>query len=1101
MDNKHITRDFSAHKQSIVRPYDEYVKLEIFSFDHKYTKTFLAENNTLKKHTNAVKTSWKSWTCYKYDITQESKKEMVFTITYNAKEDGDYKLDFIYEQSNHIFKENNKDKKAKHYNTGKDLLGHIKVTKGKNIIYDKNRKFAGENNILKRLPLFLHLSKGVHTIQVNVPHNCYFMGAIVRKVITIIGDNYYGDALGSEKGDLVLTSATVTNSDITKPTEMTAEFAYDDALECEESPTGLYIDYMDEVNFYVKDNDKKNQRIFGGYVSSILPDSDKTKLTLHCADRLSDGQSKYVLDEMKLLGGTKKASEDDYSNSMTKNFKSYPHALKYLCDIHEVTLKSNISKNYTVDGEKFHKGVILTFGSKKKIKKIKVTNGMTTPSKNYIMLRNNPSSERKQVWTLYDASKVAKKPPRITKYPYMHITYGLGSPKKEYNTEITDTVDTAETTAGSVKWTKCGRSADGKYIMGIGQWSGSKGTSGLSYNQIYKRVFENKCPHCGGKLVWDSGRADSDCVHCGGYSHSKREWGNIHETEFTCVSCCADYDAITGYEKDAPWLRVKPVTQPVKSSKAEQNKLHRGEMVAVPKTGEAITEDDIFKAITKEAFKYRYVLRGETYQTYSDMKKHGKGDCHGFSDLIYTMMSQYGIKCKIVQYETSQSDAHRSVLYVNSKGQWVDFPYREYGWGTKYNNNLNNTPRSKHGALIKLNKSGSKMGNIKTTSTSTSKKQKTTVKNTKGYDKSKPFQGYLKITYSLSQSFKAKKYSLYVKFTQNIASEKASINSGLPLYWINNTVKKTTLSKNIVEFLKTSVHKNENIEVYLQSIHMIAPKVVPTKDSKDVNWYKMDDTTNDNSSCKLNLYQIVFNDEEGAEPSELNSCGKTVNSMMEQIIKEAGYTVYMKYGLHRKDDQINFKVVNQTSESYTATEGDNNNILAWNNISYSPVSSLFNISLQVFKTSDNVYQYIETKDSSSILKYGEQCTLQTSNDVISVSEAYFNAMHSDKLNPNQTYNYTITVPNYPNVKIGDLVKVVANAKKLNNLKEINSIKVTFEHDKMPRIRTELGLGELAPDIQLKKNIRKLRKKAKTESTYFFKSATPVSDDIYYEWDR
>ena len=1096
MDNKHITRDFSAHKQSIVRPYGEYVKLEVFSFDHKYTKTYLAENNTLKKHSNATKTSWKSWSCYK---STDKENDMIFTISYNAKVSGNYKIELIYEQSNHIYKEDEKDKKAKHYNTGKDLLGHIEVINGKKTIYDKNHKFIGENNVLKRIPLFLKLTKGVHTIKVRVPHNCYFMGAIVRKVITFVGDNYYGDSLGSEKGDLMLTTVTFTNSDITKPNELSAEFAYDDALECENSPTGLYIDYMDEVNFYVKDNDNKNQQIFGGYVSSILPDSDRTKLTLHCADRLSDGQNKYVLDQMMMLGGTKKKSEDDYSDSMTMDFVSYPHALKYLCDIHETTLKSNISKDYTVDGEKFHKGVVITFGSKKKVKKIKATNGITKPSKNYIMLRNNYSSEKKQVFTLYDASKVAKKPPNITKYPYLHITYGLGSPKKTYKTKITENVDVAETTAGSMKWTKCGRSSDGKYIMGIGQWSGSKGTSGLSYNQIYKRVFENRCPHCGGQLVWDSGRSDSDCVHCGGYSHSKREWGDIHETEFTCVSCCADYDAITGYEKDSPWLRVKPVTEPVKSTKAEQNKLHNGEMVAVPKTGEAITEDDIFKAITKEAFKYRYVLHGETYQTYADMKKHVKGDCWGFSDLIYTMLSKFGVKCKIVQYDTGY--AHRSVLYMNSKGEWVDFPYREYGWGERFDNNLNNTPGSKHGSLIAINKTGSRMGNIKTTSTSTSKKQTTTITNTKGYDNTKPFQGYLKITYSLTPSFKAKKYALYVKFTQNISSQKASINSGLPLYWINNTVKKTSLSTNIVDFLKTSVHKKENIEVYLQSIQMIAPKVTPTKDSKDVNWYKLDRTTNDQSSCKLNLYQIVFNDNKGVEPSDLNSCGKTVNAMMEQLIKEAGYNVYMTYGTHRKDDKINFRVVNQTSESYTATEGDNNNILAWNNISYSPVSSLFNISLQVFKTDGNVYQYIETKDSDSILKYGEQCTLQTSNDVISVSEAYFNAMHSDKLNPNQTYNYTITVPNYPNVKLGDLVKVVANAKKLNNIKEINSIKVTFEHDKMPRIRTELGLGELAPDIQLKKNIRNLRKKAKTESTYFLKSATPVSDDIYYEWDR
>ena len=78
---------------------------------------------------------------------------------------------------------------------------------------------------------------------------------------------------------------------------------------------------------------------------------------------------------------------------------------------------------------------------------------------------------------------------------------------------------------------------------------------------------------------------------------------------------------------------------------------------------------------------------------------------------------------------------------------------------------------------------------------------------------------------------------------------------------------------------------------------------------------------------------------------------------------------------------------------------------------------------------------------------------------------------------------------------------MANAEKLSTIKELKSIKISFDSNKIPRIRTELGLNELAPDIQLKKNIRNLRRSAKKESTYFDDSATPVTDEIYYEWDR
>ena len=81
------------------------------------------------------------------------------------------------------------------------------------------------------------------------------------------------------------------------------------------------------------------------------------------------------------------------------------------------------------------------------------------------------------------------------------------------------------------------------------------------------------------------------------------------------------------------------------------------------------------------------------------------------------------------------------------------------------------------------------------------------------------------------------------------------------------------------------------------------------------------------------------------------------------------------------------------------------------------------------------------------------------------------------------------------------MKVVANAKKLNNVKEVNSIKLSFGNDKMPRLRTEIGLGELAPDIQLRQNIRKLRRDAQKESTSFDSTASPVTDEMYYEWDR
>ena len=171
------------------------------------------------------------------------------------------------------------------------------------------------------------------------------------------------------------------------------------------------------TDIYVKDNDKQIERVFGGYVSSILPNDNRTKLTIHCADRLVDGQNKYILDQMVLQGGTVKQSEDEYSDGMTKNFNSYGEALKYVCDCHETTLNTNISKNFLVDGEKNAKGLTISYGKKKAIKEIKTSNATAKSYNNYIMIRNKPSADKQQTWTLYDASKVAKKPIKLNDKP------------------------------------------------------------------------------------------------------------------------------------------------------------------------------------------------------------------------------------------------------------------------------------------------------------------------------------------------------------------------------------------------------------------------------------------------------------------------------------------------------------------------------------------------------------------------------------------------------------------------------------------------------------------------------------------------------------
>ena len=155
---EHITRDYSAHKKSVVRPYDEYVKVELFSFDPTYTKTYLPEKKTLKAVKNAEKTSWKSWACYK----STGVRDMLFDVVYNVKSYGNYRIDFLYEQNNYIHGDKKKD-------TGKNLVGHGKIVNGSKVLYDRKIKFEGENNVIKR--------------KVNIKsNNSIFIKRIVQKI-------------------------------------------------------------------------------------------------------------------------------------------------------------------------------------------------------------------------------------------------------------------------------------------------------------------------------------------------------------------------------------------------------------------------------------------------------------------------------------------------------------------------------------------------------------------------------------------------------------------------------------------------------------------------------------------------------------------------------------------------------------------------------------------------------------------------------------------------------------------------------------------------------------------------------------------------------
>lgn len=1165
MVRKYITRDFTnhIHTTEYLSDEDEYIKFEMFSFDPDYTRTYIVENNTLKGE-NCKKTNYKSWTCFQ---SKNKIDPMEFTLNYNAKTTGQYRIDIIYEQDSHMFEDND-------YNTHKDLVGwydiYLKGSKSEHtatihkikkpkrdtklvdindilkeakvsdmgpiskkfskkkwdldsvkkmektilkgfakmgIYYDPESdmdlqkflklmeeinnnnidkptsavdlKFEGENNVLKRKTIFKDLNKGNYNIEFGVPHNCYVIGAIIRKIIVFTGTN--DDEAGT---NLQFTQATLTNSEMLKPTELQVTVGYDDDFECENSPSGLYMDYMDECNLYVRNSEGDIERIFGGYVSTPLPDKDRRKITIHCADRLRDGQNKYILDELVMQGGD--GNDSEYDKNDVISFNKHGEVLRYLCELYEVSLKNNIEGGY-VENEKYDNGFTVVFGKKKRgnvknVKKIDVSNGSVKFNNKSVQLRNNSSGKRKQTWTLWKAKKI---PVDISNYKNFHITYGMGNPRTEHKRKDSIVTDVADSTAGSQKFGKCGVSQDNKYLMAIGKPSAG-GDTGSGWT---KTIFERKCPCCGSSnLVWD--------WNWGSYSSCRgANEGGTAEGHIFCKSCDADW-SVQGksHENRAGYCKksVKKKSSTVKSSRSEAQKLKNGEMAGVPSGDVSISAEDIFKAIKKATKGWKHSTG--TGSTASYLEKHHVGDCFAWSEKISKELKRYKVNHKIVEYNSGVVSNHRSVLYQKSNGEYDDFPYREYN----FPNGTYNTSGSKNGRVIYNYKQGGRISQAKT-SKNTKKNETVETLITNGYDIKTPFQAYIDIVYSTTQSLDSKKYHVYVDFTQKAKSNYSM--SGLNPVWVNNQSKKLTLN-NFIDKLREYRNHSADTRIYIHSVSFITPKIkVKTKEDK-ADWYTYDEHTIDESSCKIKLYSIAFNNQTGTVPGGLSSCGRGVNEIMKNIVDGGNYLVSMTYGKHRADDKINFRVDNNSDAVFVAREGNDNNILEWGNINYNPANELYNMSRCVFKKNKTEkYFYVDSKFSESILKYQEQCTLITENEAIGEKEAYWNARHNEKFNPEQTYSYTITVMGCPDVELKDLVSVTANSRKLNTLKEVESITLKYDHKSKPILQTELGLGELAPDLQVRQTIRNLRNNAKKSTTDFGSSAKPISDESIYEWEN
>lgn len=121
--------------------------------------------------------------------------------------------------------------------------------------------------------------------------------------------------------------------------------------------------------------------------------------------------------------------------------------------------------------------------------------------------------------------------------------------------------------------------------------------------------------------------------------------------------------------------KIKTQTQTVSETKKET-----AEIVNTKK----IVNDLAIKVSASNGYKHSFGCSSASCIT-----NNKRGDCWAMSQYLYNHLNAKGVICKIVEYWTSGSSRHRTVLYkIDSSSKWVDFPYG----GLDYN--FKNTAKS-----------------------------------------------------------------------------------------------------------------------------------------------------------------------------------------------------------------------------------------------------------------------------------------------------------------------------------------------------------------------------------------------------------------------
>jgi len=377
---------------------------------------------------------------------------------------------------------------------------------------------------------------------------------------------------------------------------------------------------------------------------------------------------------------------------------------------------------------------------------------------------------------------------------------------------------------------------------------------------------------------------------------------------------------------------------------------------------------------------------------------------------------------------------------------------------------------------------GLALDETKSSTTTETQENKYTVKH--GYNTTTHFEGYMKVDYTVNDSKVVK--SILIDFASKAPDMGSypSFQNKDALVWDNDKkyIHEIDLLTKIAK-AENNPNLNRNDKYYLKKVTLVRDfeHMADDKTTADVDETKLYDIIKEDSTYKMNIYDLGVFSGEAINQQTLGVSGKNILDCINEVLDKAHYEFKVRYEKCRNDDYIEFQETDNDVEIVeTFEEGYDGNIIGISNVKYSPVADLINNSIVLYKSTDEnsdvgKYRYARKSRIEDVLRYGEQTYIDNVSDDIGFVEAsqisYDNLMEHYK--PDTTC--TVKVVGLPVADVNDYVELKTINPILTNSYKVCSRDIHIRVETRPAIQTELGCGDVDNVLKVKNNLTKQRR--------------------------